>query len=362
MKEKYEKEQNKWKNKNTESVVNITEENIAEVISNWTGIPAKKITEDENEKLKNLEKSLHERVIGQDEAVSSIAKAIRRGRVGLKDPKRPIGSFLFLGPTGVGKTELSKALAECLFGDENAMIRIDMSEYMESHSVSKMIGSPPGYVGFDEGGQLTEKIRRKPYSVVLFDEIEKAHPDVMNMLLQILEDGRLTDSQGRTVNFKNTVIIMTSNIGARLITDKKSLGFASNKDEKKNNEKEYEDIKKEVMEALKKELRPEFINRIDEIIVFHKLNDEEIGKIIDLMLEEVIKRLKEQKIKIEIEPEVKEIIAKKGIDKSFGARPLRRTIQNVLEDKLAEEILDGKLKKNKLTKIGVENEKIVVKN
>ena len=362
LKEKYEKEQNKWKNKNTESVVNITEENIAEVISNWTGIPAKKITEDENEKLKNLEKSLHERVIGQDEAVSSIAKAIRRGRVGLKDPKRPIGSFLFLGPTGVGKTELSKALAECLFGDENAMIRIDMSEYMESHSVSKMIGSPPGYVGFDEGGQLTEKIRRKPYSVVLFDEIEKAHPDVMNMLLQILEDGRLTDSQGRTVNFKNTVIIMTSNIGARLITDKKSLGFASNKDEKKNNEKEYEDIKKEVMEALKKELRPEFINRIDEIIVFHKLNDEEIGKIIDLMLEEVIKRLKEQKIKIEIEPEVKEIIAKKGIDKSFGARPLRRTIQNVLEDKLAEEILDGKLKKNKLTKIGVENEKIVVKN
>ena len=361
LKEKYEKEQNKWKNKNTKSVVNITEENIADVISNWTGIPAKKITEDENEKLKNLEKALHERVIGQDEAVSSIAKAIRRGRVGLKDPKRPIGSFLFLGPTGVGKTELSKALAECLFGDENAMIRIDMSEYMESHSVSKLIGSPPGYVGFDEGGQLTEKIRRKPYSVVLFDEIEKAHPDVMNMLLQILEDGRLTDSQGRTVNFKNTVIIMTSNIGARLITDKKSLGFANNKDEKENNEKEYEDTKKEVMEALKKELRPEFINRIDEIIVFHKLNDDEISKIIDLMLKDVIKRLKEQKIEIQIEPEVKEIIAKKGIDKSFGARPLRRTIQNVLEDRLAEEILDGNLKKNKLTKIGVENEKIVVK-
>ena len=236
LKEKFEKEQNKWKNKNTKSVVNIGEENIAEVISTWTGIPAKKITEDENEKLRNLEKSLHERVIGQDEAVEAVAKAIRRGRVGLKDPKRPIGSFLFLGPTGVGKTELSKALAESLFGDENAMIRIDMSEYMEPHSVSKLIGSPPGYVGFDEGGQLTEKIRRKPYSVILFDEIEKAHPDVMNMLLQILEDGRLTDSQGRTVNFKNTVVIMTSNIGARLITDRKSLGFSktSNTDEKEN--------------------------------------------------------------------------------------------------------------------------------
>ncbi len=270
LKAKYEKEQKKWKNKNNKAITDITEENIAEVIASWTGIPAKKITENENEKLKNLEKNLHQRVIGQNEAVEAVAKAIRRGRVGLKDPKRPIGSFLFLGPTGVGKTELSKALAECLFGDENSIIRIDMSEYMEAHSVSKLIGSPPGYVGFDEGGQLTEKIRRKPYSVVLFDEIEKAHPDVMNMLLQILEDGRLTDSQGRTVNFKNTVIIMTSNIGARLITDKKSLGFsASNLSKEDNKEeerakKEYEDTKKEVMEALKRELRPEFINRIDE--------------------------------------------------------------------------------------------------
>ncbi|MFR2571115.1 MAG: ATP-dependent Clp protease ATP-binding subunit [Clostridia bacterium] len=273
LKLKYEKEQNKWKNKNNKSVTDITEENIAEVISNWTGIPAKKIKEDENLRLRNLEKNLHERVIGQEEAVSAVSKAIRRGRVGLKDPKRPIGSFLFLGPTGVGKTELSKALAESLFGDENAMIRIDMSEYMEPHSVSKLIGSPPGYVGFDDGGQLTEKVRRKPYSVVLFDEIEKAHPDVMNMLLQILEDGRLTDSQGRTVNFKNTVIIMTSNIGARLITDKKSLGFVkedTKENDEKKNKKEYEETKKEVMEALKKELRPEFINRIDEIIVFHK--------------------------------------------------------------------------------------------
>ena len=362
LKEQYEKEEKKWKNKNTKEVVNITEENIAEVIANWTGIPASKITEDENQRLKNLEKSLHERVIGQNEAVEAVAKAIRRGRVGLKDPKRPIGSFLFLGPTGVGKTELSKALAESLFGDENAMIRIDMSEYMEPHSVSKLIGSPPGYVGFDEGGQLTEKIRRKPYSVILFDEIEKAHPDVMNMLLQILEDGRLTDSQGRTVNFKNTVIIMTSNIGARLITDKKSLGFSKQDIEKdKEQVKEYEETKKEVMEALKKELRPEFINRIDEIIVFHKLTDDEIGKIIDIMLNEVKKRLEDKKIKIEIDSKVKKLIAKQGIDKLFGARPLRRTIQNLLEDKLAESILDNEIKPGKVAKVTVENEKIVIK-
>ena len=359
LKAKYEKEENKWKNKNTKSLVNITEDNIAEVIANWTGIPVKKITENENQKLKNLEKSLHERVIGQNEAVEAVAKAIRRGRVGLKDPKRPIGSFLFLGPTGVGKTELSKALAEVLFGDENSMIRIDMSEYMEPHSVSKLIGSPPGYVGFDEGGQLTEKIRRKPYSVILFDEIEKAHPDVMNMLLQILEDGRLTDSQGRTVSFKNTVIIMTSNLGARIITDKKSLGF-SNRQEETDTQKQYEETKKEVMEAVKKELRPEFINRIDEIIVFHKLSDDEISQIIDIMLKEVQNRLKDQKIQIEFKPEVKKLISSKGIDKNFGARPLRRTIQNLVEDSLAEEILDGNLKKNKKTNIGVNDEKVVV--
>ena len=360
LKEKLEKEQNKWKNKNTKEIVNITEENIAEVIASWTGIPAKKITEDENEKLKNLENELHKRVIGQNEAVEAVAKAIRRGRVGLKDPKRPIGSFLFLGPTGVGKTELSKALAEVLFGDENAMVRVDMSEFMEPHSVSKLIGSPPGYVGFDEGGQLTEKIRRKPYSVILFDEIEKAHPDVMNMLLQILEDGRLTDSQGRTVNFKNTVIIMTSNLGARAITDKKFLGFTNNsaEDKNENDKKEYENTRKEVMEILKKELRPEFINRIDEIIVFHKLNDTEIEQIIDIMLKDVVNRLKEQKYQIELEPEVKELIAKEGIDKNFGARPLRRTIQNLVEDKLAEEILDGKLSKGKISKFTVKDGKM----
>lgn len=362
LKEKLEQEQTKWKDKNTKNITEISEEEIAEVIANWTGIPVKKLTEDENEKLKHLEEELHKRVIGQNEAISAVSKAIRRGRVGLKDPKRPIGSFIFLGPTGVGKTELSKALAEALFGDENAMIRIDMSEYMEPHSVSKLIGSPPGYVGFDDGGQLTEKVRRKPYCVILFDEIEKAHPDVMNMLLQILEDGRLTDSQGRTVNFKNAVIIMTSNVGARLITDTKTLGFTrsvENKDEDEN--KKYEETKKDVLQELKKQFRPEFINRIDEIIVFHKLTDSEIEKIIDIMLQEVINRMKENNIEIKIDKSVKELIAKEGIDKAYGARPLRRTIQSKLEDKLAEAILDGKIKVGVKATISSKDGEIIVK-
>ncbi len=362
LREKLSKEQEKWNDKNKKNVVEISNEDIAEVIARWTGIPVKKLTQDENEKLKNLEEVLHQRVIGQTEAVTAVAKAIRRGRVGLKDPKRPIGSFIFLGPTGVGKTELSKALAEALFGDENAMIRIDMSEYMESHSVSKLIGSPPGYVGFDEGGQLTEKVRRKPYCVILFDEIEKAHPDVMNMLLQILEDGRLTDAQGRTVNFKNSVIIMTSNVGARLITDSKTLGFSSNSDNNELDEqKKYEETKKEVLQELKKEFRPEFINRIDEIIVFHKLTDAEIESIIDIMLKEVIKRMEDNNIEIKIDKSVKDLIAKKGVDKAYGARPLRRTIQNVLEDKLAEEILDGKIKPGDKAKVSAKDDKIVIK-
>lgn len=362
LREKLQKEQEKWNNKNTRSVTEITEEDIAEVIANWTKIPVKKLTQDENEKLKNLEKVLHERVVGQNEAVTAVAKAIRRGRVGLKDPKRPIGSFIFLGPTGVGKTELSKALAEALFGDENAMIRIDMSEYMEPHSVSKLIGAPPGYVGFDDGGQLTEKVRRKPYCVILFDEIEKAHPDVMNMLLQILEDGRLTDAQGRTVNFKNAVIIMTSNVGARLITDTKTLGFtSSSEDKEKDEEKKYEETKKEVLQELKKQFRPEFINRIDEIIVFHKLSDNEIENIIDIMLKEVIERMKQNNMDIKIDKSVKELIAKKGIDKAYGARPLRRAIQSELEDKLAEEILDGNLKPGEKSKVVAKDDKIIVK-
>ena len=358
-KEKLQKEKEKWESKNTKSITTLTEEDIAEVVASWTGVPVKKLTQTENEKLRNLEQTLHQRVIGQNEAVDAVAKAIRRGRVGLKDPNRPIGSFLFLGPTGVGKTELSKALAESLFGNEDAMIRIDMSEYMEGHSVSKLIGSPPGYVGFDEGGQLTEKIRRKPYSVILFDEIEKAHPDVMNMLLQILDDGRLTDAQGRTVNFKNTVIIMTSNIGARLITDKTTLGFSAG-DKKEESQKEYETIKKDVMGELKKQFRPEFINRIDEIIVFHKLNEEDIKQIIDIMLNQVTKRMAEKSYKFEIDNSVKELIAKKGVDTDYGARPLKRAIQNILEDKIAEEILNGNIKPNKKAVIKAEDDKIVI--
>ena len=359
-KDKLEKEKGSWKDKNAKDVRNITSEDIAEVIASSTGIPAQKINQNENEKLKNLEKTLHERVIGQDEAVSAVAKAIKRGRVGLKDPNRPIGSFMFLGPTGVGKTELSKALAENLFGDENAIIRIDMSEYMESHSTSKMIGSPPGYVGFDEGGGLTEKIRRKPYSVILFDEVEKAHPDVLNMLLQILDDGRLTDSHGRTVNFKNCVIIMTSNIGARLITDKKTLGFSAGKDDNES-QKEYENTKKEVMAELKKGFRPEFINRIDEIIVFHKLTENELGQIVDIMLNQIKDRISERNIKLEIDSKAKELIIKKGTDTNYGARPLRRAIQNMIEDKLAEEILDGNLKSGDIAKITAKDEEIQIK-
>ena len=335
-------EMNKWKKIKNKDITEIGEENIAEIISRWTGIPIQKLTEDENQKLKHLEEMLQKRVVGQNEAVEAVAKAIRRGRVGLKDPKRPIGSFLFLGPTGVGKTELSKALAEILFDNENSMIRLDMSEYMEAHSVSKLIGSPPGYIGYDGGGQLTEKVRRRPYSVILFDEIEKAHPDVMNLLLQILEDGRLTDSQGREVNFKNTIIIMTSNLGARHITDKKSLGFGN-----MENEKEYENIKKEVIKELKKELRPEFINRIDEIIVFHKLSEEDIKQITNIMLKQVEERLKNQKYIVEIDDGVVKAIVEQGYDNNFGARPLRRTIQNLVEDRISEEILSGNLKKNK---------------
>jgi len=359
-KQQLQEKQNKWKDSNTKKVMTLNKENIAQVIATWTGIPVNKITETENEKLKHLEENLHKRVVGQNEAVTSVAKAIRRGRVGLTDPNRPIGSFLFLGPTGVGKTELAKALAEAMFGNEDAMIRVDMSEFMESHSTAKLIGSPPGYVGYDEGGQLTEKVRRKPYSVILFDEIEKAHPDVMNMLLQILEDGRLTDSQGRTVNFKNTIIIMTSNVGARLITDKKKLGFSGENGENLDKQ-EYEDTKKEVMAELKKQFRPEFINRIDDIIVFHKLEEKDIKQIIDIMLIQVKNRLETQNIKIDIDDSVKELIAKKGVDNNYGARPLRRAIQNMLEDKIAEAILDGKVKPGKKSIATVENNEVIIK-
>lgn len=334
-------EKERWNEKNISDKTEITKDDISNIISSWTNIPTQKINENENEKLRNLENELHKRVIGQNEAIEALAKAIRRGRVGLKDPNRPIGSFLFLGPTGVGKTETAKALASELFGNENSMIRVDMSEFMEGHSVAKLIGAPPGYVGFDEGGQLTEKVRRKPYSVILFDEIEKAHIDVMNILLQVLEDGRLTDSSGRTVDFKNTVIILTSNIGASKINKNKNLGFTEKvKEEQK---REYEDIKKEVMEELKKELKPEFINRIDEIIVFHKLNDKEIEQIIELLLKQVEKRLEDNGYNIKIDRSIVEEIKSKGYDKNYGARPLRRSIQTLVEDRIAEEILNGEI-------------------
>lgn len=333
----------KWQEQQKGNSGEVTAEDIAKIVSEWTGIPVVQLTKEESERLLNMENVLHERVIGQSEAVTAIAKAIRRGRVGLKDPKRPVGSFIFLGPTGVGKTELCKALAEAMFGDENAMLRLDMSEYMEKHTVSKLIGSPPGYVGFEEGGQLTEKVRRKPYSVVLFDEIEKAHPDVFNMLLQILEDGRLTDSQGRTVDFKNTIIIMTSNVGARLITEKQSsLGF--NSENVNAEESEKKDIKELVTGELRKVFRPEFLNRVDDIIVFNKLNKDEIKQIAVKMLKTLENRLDKMNIKISFTDNAISEIADKGFDENYGARPLRRAIQNEIEDPLSEQMLEGKVK------------------
>ncbi|MBC8059668.1 MAG: ATP-dependent Clp protease ATP-binding subunit [Clostridiaceae bacterium] len=340
-----EEAKNDWKMQNNTSANVVGEPQIARVVSRWTNIPVQKLTEKESERLLKLEEILHERVIGQEEAVKSVARSVRRARVGLKDPKRPIGSFIFLGPTGVGKTELSKALAEAMFSDENNMIRIDMSEYMEKHSVSRLIGAPPGYVGFDAGGQLTEKVKRNPYSVILFDEIEKAHPDVFNILLQILEDGRLTDGKGKTINFKNTVIIMTSNVGASTIKKQKSLGFSTG-NSLKEKETEYEKMKDYVMEELKRSFRPEFLNRIDDIIVFHQLEEKDLKQIVKLMLRDVSDRLKEQNINIFFDDASEEFLAKKGFDTTYGARPLRREITKSVEDKLSEEILKGNVNIN----------------
>ena len=340
LKEKISKQDEKWKKQENNKEISIGKEEICEVVSNWTKIPVTKLTQTESEKIKNLDQELKKRVIGQDEAIDVLSRAIKRARVGLKDINRPIGSFMFLGPTGVGKTELTKALALNMFGSENAMIRLDMSEYMEPHSVSKLIGSPPGYVGYDDGGQLTEQVRRKPYSIILFDEIEKAHPDVFNILLQILDDGRLTDSNGRTVNFKNTVIIMTSNTGARNITETKSIGFI-NKDD---GSASYERAKAEVMNELKKTFRPEFLNRLDEIIIFNKLGKEAIEKIANIMLNEFADKLKQRKITVKIDKSIIEYIAKVGFDDVYGARPLKRAVQSKVEDKFAEDLLDGKIK------------------
>ena len=335
-----------WKEKSKDYTSQVTEQDIAKIVSDWTGIPVLQLTEEESKRLLNMEEILHNRVVGQDDAVKAVSKAIRRGRVGLKDPKRPVGSFIFSGPTGVGKTELCKALAQAMFGDENAMLRLDMSEYMEKHTVSKLIGSPPGYVGFDEGGQLTEMVRRKPYSVILFDEIEKAHPDVFNMLLQILDDGRLTDSQGRTVDFKNTVIIMTSNVGARIIADKQTdtLGFKFADSD--NNKNSQEQIKDAVLAELKKLFRPEFLNRVDDIIVFHKLTQDDIKEIAVKMLDNLKSRVKNMDIEIEFTDNAIIAIADAGFDDTYGARPLRRAIQSKIEDTLSEKILEGTVSKD----------------
>jgi len=358
LKKELEKVKKEWNEKTNENELIVGEEDIAYIVSSWTGIPVTKLAEEESQRLLNLEKTLHERVIGQDEAVSAVSKAIKRARVGLKDPNRPVGSFIFLGPTGVGKTELSRALAEVLFGDENAMIRIDMSEYMEKHTVSRLIGSPPGYVGYEEGGQLTEKVRRKPYSVVLLDEIEKAHPDVFNVLLQILEDGRLTDGKGRTVDFKNTVVIMTSNVGVSTIRRQKVMGFTSGANEK---EEAYERMKDNVMDELKKTFRPEFLNRIDDIIVFHQLEEEHLKKIVDLMLKSLIDRIKEMNIDIEVTDKAKSLLVSKGFDPAYGARPLRRAIQKMVEDKLSEEMLAGHIKSGSKVLLDSDGEQLVFK-
>ena len=342
MKDKLEERKKRWEEKNERKNDEVNAEDIAEIVSSWTGVPVVQLTEEESKRLLRLEDILHDRIVGQDEAVSAVSRAIRRGRVGLKDPKRPVGSFIFLGPTGVGKTELCKALAQAMFGDEDAMLRFDMSEYMEKHTVSKLIGSPPGYVGFDEGGQLTEAVRRRPYSVLLFDEIEKAHPDVFNMLLQILDEGRLTDSQGRHVNFRNTVIIMTSNVGARLITEKqKSLGFFGGED---SGNADDEQIRQSVLGELKQLFKPEFLNRVDDIIVFKKLSESDIGKIAERLLDGLSKRLEDLGIRAYFSDEAISAVAKAGYDDVYGARPLKRAIQSKIEDAISEKMLEGTIK------------------
>ena len=358
VKEELSSNKTKWEQEKQTSSMVVNYEEIAKVVSNWTGVPVTKMTTEESERLLNLEEILHKRVIGQEQAVEAVANAVRRSRVGLKDPKKPVGSFIFVGPTGVGKTYLAKALAESLFGDEDAMIRIDMSEYMEKHSVSRLIGSPPGYVGYDEGGQLTEAVRRKPYAVILFDEIEKAHPDVFNMLLQILDDGRLTDSKGKTVDFKNAVIIMTSNVGATSIKKQNVLGFATGKQEIKE---EYEKMKETISEELKRTFRPEFLNRLDEVIVFHSLGEQHVAQIIEIMIKDLEKRLSKMDVSVVVSDNTKLSIASKGFDPVYGARPLERTIRKMIEDKLAEEILRGNVSKEDKILIDYEDDELVFK-
>ena len=338
MREELERQRLEWKNSRSRTEGTVTAEDIAEIVSSWTGIPVTKLAQEETERLLHLEEELHKRVVGQDEAIAAVARAIRRARAGLKDPKRPIGSFIFLGPTGVGKSELARALAEALFGDEDAMVVLDMSEYMERHTVSRLVGSPPGYVGYEEGGQLTEKVRRRPYTVVLFDEIEKAHPEVFNVLLQVLENGRLTDAKGRTVDFRNTVIIMTSNVGAHEIQRQGTIGFRTAEDSQQS----YQDMKKKVMDELRKTFRPEFLNRVDEVIVFHALTKEHLRKIVDIMLQTLVKELRERGVHVEFTERAKDVLAEQGYDPQYGARPLRRAIQRLVENPLSEEMLRGR--------------------
>ncbi len=341
--------------KNGEELV-VGEEDIAQIVSSWTGVPVKKLAEEESERLLHLEQLLHQRVVGQNEAVHAVSRAVRRARAGLKDPKRPIGSFVFLGPTGVGKTELARALAEALFGDEDALVSLDMSEYMERFAVSRLVGAPPGYVGYDEGGQLTESVRRKPYSVILLDEIEKAHPDVFNILLQVLEDGRLTDARGRVVDFRNTVIIMTSNVGVQLLRREGTMGFHTGEDQQAG----YERMKAKVTDELKRTFRPEFLNRIDEIIVFHSLSSEHIKEIVGLMIEEVAKRMKENEVEIEVTGATRELLAREGFDELYGARPLRRAIQRQVEDSLSEELLRGAFSRGDKVIVDARDDRVIV--
>ncbi|TJY38897.1 ATP-dependent Clp protease ATP-binding subunit [Cohnella pontilimi] len=356
IREELEATKNQWKEKQGRTDSEVTPEDIAQVVASWTGIPVSKLAEEETERLLKMEDILHDRVIGQDEAVKAVARAVRRSRAGLKDPKRPMGSFIFLGPTGVGKTELARALAEAMFGDENAVIRIDMSEYMEKHSTSRLVGAPPGYVGYEEGGQLTEKVRRKPYSVVLLDEIEKAHPEVFNVLLQVLEDGRLTDSKGRTVDFRNTLIIMTSNVGAEQIKRNSTLGFTAVHDAGRD----YLQMKDKVLSELKKSFRPEFLNRIDELIVFHPLEEEHISRIVSLMANDLRKRLQEQHVQFDLTDAAMKFLAKEGFDPQYGARPLRRAIQKHIEDRLSEDLLMGKINKGDTLVIDEKDGELVV--
>jgi ATP-dependent Clp protease ATP-binding subunit ClpC len=358
--EKIKQMEEEWQTEQKQDKPVVTAEDIAQVVSMWTGIPVVQLASDETSRLLNMEEVLHKRIIGQDEAINTIAKAVRRARAGLKDPRHPIGNFVFLGPTGVGKTELVRALAEFMFGSEDTLIRLDMSEFMERHTVARLVGAPPGYVGYDEGGQLTETVRRKSYCAILLDEIEKAHPDVFNILLQIFDDGHLTDAKGRRVDFRNSIIVMTSNIGAELIRKGTTIGFTSHTDETKTQQMDYERMKEKLLGELKKTFRPEFLNRIDGVVVFHALTKEHIRKIVDLMLAQVAQQLAEKGIKLEVTDAAKDFLGEKGYDEVFGARPLRRVIQDMVEDKLSESLLRGQFRPGDTAVVDLEGEEIIV--